>query len=62
MDRVVGFDGRPTPCRLDPLVEIALDRIHIFTLDQAPVCGLIEQFVDGAQILADLIGLPDDVA
>ena len=57
----IGPEGGPSSRGLDPLVEIGFDGARILAPDEAPVRGPVEDLVDRAEVLADLVRLPDHV-
>ena len=57
----VDFQGGAAATRIDPAVEVGGDRACLFALEQASMDGAVEDFVDRAEVLANLVRLADHV-
>ena len=57
----IDFEDRAAAGRVDPPVQIGSDGVLVLSLNQTAVHGTIEDFVGGAQVLADLVRLADHV-
>ena len=53
--RCIGIEGRAAAGRIYPFVEVGRDGVLILALDQAAVHRTVEDFVDGAEVFADLV-------
>ena len=58
---VVGVDSGAAADSLHMPVEVPLHRLQGLAVHQPPVDGLVEELIGGAEVLADLVGLGDDV-
>lgn len=58
---VVGIDRGLAPRRVDADIEFCLDGERVLAANQAAMGGAVEDLVEGAQVLADFVGLADDV-
>ena len=61
LHRIVGIDRGLSSCFADAGIEFRLDRGRVLAANESAVGGAVEDLVQGAQILADFVGLPDDV-
>ena len=57
----VDFQGGAAATCIDPAVEVGGYRASLFPVNQASMHGAVEDFVDGAEVLANLVRLADYV-